>query len=385
MVLGIFNRKAADPVAGANPPEANVPTELSSSETTEAAPLVAANTASLHNPVPSPKNPGMAEGFSYKKFSSEDEIMQAPHIQRILKRFAVGKNSANVALLDRYQNKLVIISDGPTAYKQLFNNSWLYLLFGWMGRIFGRPNRNCVGAWDKEGMKFSKSKSDPKAKILEPLSHIRRALKRNEYKTVTMFYLNQKTNEFEKYPSAVALIDHYQPVVEDVTQGADKQQAEIAKRLKEQGTFKGWYCTDQYLVNPDTHLELRDITHNVCEAFYQGHGYDGLTVHYKVHDADNMVSENLSYDSVPWKHLYERNDETWTSSDDAHPMSKITVVRPKSARTNPLPKELAYLHAWSQLARGKSYSANQKNASLVVDAEKVNSRRLGEFNQALAA
>jgi hypothetical protein len=342
------------------------------------------NQTELHAPAYSFNNPLRAENLEFKKIEKSDPRANSPEIQKILKRFQIGSNTNNQALLDKEGKRLMIVSDGPTAYKELCNNSWSNFFFGWIRRIFGKAGRNCVSDWEKEGLKFSKSKSDPKAKILEPMSHIRKALRQDHYKAVTMFCLDKETNTFNVEPDAVSLITQYEPLLDEIINTGPPEQVVAAKKIKAENSFKDWFCTDQYLVNPKSDLELNEITHNTCEAFFAGHGFKGLTVHYKVHGEDHAASSDLSYDSVPWKHLYQRNDESWKSSDDNHPHSKITVVRAKSSRHNPIPKELAYMHAWAQMALGRSFEENESNLNLINEVEKTNSTRLGEINQVIS-
>jgi hypothetical protein len=335
----------------------------------------------LHQQSTSFQNPSSAENFGFEQIQNLEQI-ENPEIKRLFKRFDIAHNKSNKLLLDKEKKRLMVVSDGPTAFRELLNNSWSNFFFGWIKRIFGKPSRNCVGNWEREGLKFSTSKSDPKAKILEPMSHIRKALRDDHYKAVTMFYLDQDTNKFSAYPDAISIITQYQPLLDGVLETAPNDQKAVAEKIKEKNLFKDWYCTDQYLVNPESKLELNEITHNTCEAFYQAQGFDGLTVHYKVHDEDHAVSSDLSYDSIPWKHLYQRNDDSWKTSDDKHPMSKITLVRGKSSRNTSIPSELAYMHAWAQMALGRSFEDNETNLKLINEVEKINSNRIGEFNQA---
>ena len=338
----------------------------------------------LHAPSFSFHNPIKATNFGFKNIDNSFDFSQNPEIKKILKKFNISENSSNKALLDKEGQRLMIVSNGPTAFRELFNNSWSNFLFGWMRRALGKSCRNYVSSWEREGLKFNTSKSDPKAKILEPMSHIRRALRQDHYKAVTMFYLDKETKKFKSEPEAISLITQYEPLLDEIIKSAPKEQSDAAEKIKNQKLFTDWFCTDQYIVNPKSELELSEITHNTCEAFFAGHGFKGLTVHYKVHEEDNATSSDLSYDSIPWKHLYQRNDESWKSSDDNHPQSKITVVRSKSSRQTPLAKELAYMHAWAQLALGRSFEDNEANLDLVSGIEKTNSARIGEFNQVIS-
>jgi hypothetical protein len=256
-------------------------------------------------------------------------------------------------------------------------------MFGWIRTLAGKGQRNLVSDWEKEGLKYSQSKSDRQAQILEPMSHIRKALRLNHYKAVTMFYLDKETNKFKTEPEAIALITQYEPLLDEVIKSAPQEQVELAKKIKDEEIFSNWFCADQFIVNPSSSLELKEITHNTCEALFASNGFKGLTVHYRIHNEDNATSNDLSYDSIPWKHLYQRNDESWKSSDDNHPHSKITVVRGKSSRSTSIPKELAYMHAWAQMALGRSFEENESNLDLVHNAAKSNTTRLGDFNQAI--
>ena len=317
----------------------------------------------IHTAEITPKNPGRTDSIKFRKIHLGDPwLEQNPVALKILKRFQVGVNSNNSAVLDQNENKLVIISDGPTAKKQLFNNGFFYKSLGWMGRILGSPDCDVVGKWDKREIKFSKSKEDPNAKVLEPLTHIRKALRANEYKVVSIFTLDGKPNrQFSKYPSAVALIDSYDHLLDQAIKYAPKAQAEAAKAAKKAGKdYQRCYATDQYLGNPDSHLELRDITHTVAEAFYAGQGFDSLTVHYQVHPEPYMDSQDLAYQAIPWKHIYQRNNGDWKTSDDSHPMSKITMIRPRDKSRQRLDPELAQVHAWSQMSEGKQFQKDKK-------------------------
>jgi len=383
-MLGILKKKTEVPspqVSTISGPK-NSTSVISNSQTSENAET--RDIKDLHTPAFSFNNPLKAENFEFKKIEKSDPRASSPEIQKILKRFQIGSNTHNQALLDKEGKRLMIVSDGPTTFKELLNNSWSNFFFGWIRRIFGKAGRNCVSDWEKEGLKFSKSKSDPKAKILEPMPHIRKALRQDHYKAVILFQLDKETNTFNVEPDAVSLITQYEPLLDEIISTAPPEQIVVAKKIKSENSFKDWFCTDQYLVNPKSNLELNDITHNTCEAFFAGHGFKGLTVHYKVHSEDHAASSDLSYDSVPWKHLYQRNDETWKSSDDNHPQSKITVVRAKSSRHTPIPKELAYMHAWAQMALGRSFEESESNLNLINEVEKTNSNRLGEINQVIS-
>jgi len=338
----------------------------------------------LHEPSYGFLNPSKAANFGFTKIDNSFDFTDNPEIKKILNKFNITESSSNKALIDKERTRLMIVTDGPTAFRELFNNSWSNLLFGWIRRVFGKTCRNYVTDWQREGLKFSTSKSDPQAKILEPMSHIRRALRLDHYKAVTMFYIDKETNKFKKEPEAISLITQYEPLLDEVIKSAPDDQVKAAEKIKSDNSFKDWYCTDQYIVNPRSDLDLSEITHNTCEAFFVGHGFKGLTVHYKVHEEDNATSSDLSYDSIPWKHLYERNNGTWKSSDDNNPKSKITVVRSKSSRYNPIPKELAYMHAWAQMALGRSFEESEDNLDLVNSVEQTNSSRIGEFNQVIS-
>jgi hypothetical protein len=42
------------------------------------------------------------------------------------------------------------------------------------------------------------------------------------------------------------------------------------------------------------------------------------------------------------------------------------------------------MHAWAQLALGRSFEDNETNLDLVSGIEKTNSARIGEFNQVIS-
>jgi hypothetical protein len=337
----------------------------------------------IHKPAFSFHNPLKVKNLDFKKIDNSSIENQDHETKKILKKFQISENSNNQALIDNENNRLIIVSDGPTAFRELFNNSWSNLMFGWIRTLAGKGQRNLVSDWEKEGLKYSQSKSDRQAQILEPMSHIRKALRLNHYKAVTMFYLDKETNKFKTEPEAIALITQYEPLLDEVIKSAPQEQVELAKKIKDEEIFSNWFCADQFIVNPSSSLELKEITHNTCEALFASNGFKGLTVHYRIHNEDNATSNDLSYDSIPWKHLYQRNDESWKSSDDNHPHSKITVVRGKSSRSTSIPKELAYMHAWAQMALGRSFEENESNLDLVHNAAKSNTARLGDFNQAI--
>lgn len=341
----------------------------------------------IHSAEPSPINPGRTDSINFRKILPGDPwLRNNPEAARIIKRFQVGIREENTAVLDENENKLVVISNGPTARKQLFNNGFFYKLLGGMSRlIFGNPDKDIVGKWDKQGIKFAESEADPKAKVLEPLKHIRKALRNDEYKVVSIFTRNGKPNDqFNKHPSAIALIDSYDHLLDQAVKFAPKEQAAAAKATKDSGkTYTGCYATDQYLGNPDSHLELRDITHTVAEAFYQGHGFNSLTVHYQVHPEAYMDSTDLSYQAIPWKHIYQRNDGSWKTSNDMHPKSKITMIKPKDKAKLQMNPELAQVHAWSQMSEAKKFHRNKKNLELATQAEEKNSQHISELNRLL--
>ena len=381
MVFGIGTTQSTQPQPKMTEGKALTPQEQGLPQ------LSATKKALLHSAEPSPTNPGRTDSIKFRRIEANDPwLKQNPSAKKILIRFEVGVNEENTAVLDENANKLVIISDGPTTKKQLFNNSVFYKSTGWLGRfLFRSPDRDITGKWDKAGIKFAKSEADSEAKVLEPLKHIRKALSNNEYKAVSIFTRNGKPNDqFDKYPSAVALIDSYDHLIDHAIKYAPPAQAAAALAAKENGkTYSGAYATDQYLGNPDSHLELREITHTVAEAFYQGHGFDSLTVHYQVHPESYMDSEDLSYQSMQWKHIYQRNDKSWHTSDDTKPNSKITMIRPRDKASERLDPELAQVHAWSQMSEGKKFHRNKENLDLAIQAEQRNSGHVSTLNKLL--
>lgn len=385
MVFGINTSKNTQTQQKKTEPQVTVPQSPSQNPNTNK--LSAEQKAQLHSTSPSPQNPGKTESMRFRKIVPGDPwLRNNPEAAKIIKRFQVGIREENTAVLDEQENKLVIISDGPTAKKQLFHNGIIYKSLGWLGQlILAKPDRDIVGKWDKAGIKFAKSKADPEAKVLEPLAHIRKALKANEYKAVSIFTRSGKANNrFNKYPSAVALLDTYAHLIDNAKKYAPKAQAQAAQAAKDRGVdFEGSYAVDQYLGNPESHLELNDITHTVAEAFYQGHGYEALTAHYQVHSDPYMESDDLAYHSIPWKHIYQRNDGEWKTSDDTHPASKVTIIKPKDKARLRMNPELAYVHAWSQLSEGKKFHRDKKNLDLAVQAEEKNREHISELNQLL--
>lgn len=385
MVFGINTAKNTQ--TQPNKTEAKTAIPQNATTTTSSQPLNPEQKSQLHSAEPSPTNPGKTDSIKFRKIMPGDPwLRNNPEAAKIIKRFQVGVREENTAVLDEKENKLVIISNGPTAHKQLFNNGIIYKSIGWLGRlILRKPDKDIVGKWDKSEIKYSKSEADPQAKVLEPLKHIRKALRADEYKVVSIFTRNGKpNNRFNKYPSAVALIDSYSHLIDQAAKYAPKAQAKAAQAAKEKGVdFEGSYATDQYLGNPESHLELNDITHTVAEAFYQGHGYDSLTVHYKVHSDPFMESDDLAYHSIPWKHIYQRQDGQWKTSDDTHPSSKVTIIKPKDKAKLQMNPELAYVHAWSQMSEGKKFHRDVKNLELALQAEEKNSKHISDLNRLL--
>ena len=76
----------------------------------------------LHAPSFGFHNPIKATNFGFKNIDNSFDFSQNPEIKKILKKFNISENSSNKALLDKEGQRLMIVSNGPTAFRELFNN-----------------------------------------------------------------------------------------------------------------------------------------------------------------------------------------------------------------------------------------------------------------------
>lgn len=240
--------------------------------------------------------------------------VQDKDLDSLLKKYKIdGSNKHNAAVLSKDGNTAVVVTDGLTALKNGCGGTnsitrSLNLLFGWIGRIFGKADNRIIAKRYKELFNYAE-KNDPSQMVHESLSHLMKALKSNHYHTIHVFHKDTKSGKFSKTPSAVAITDSYYMLMQAHEKIEDKDRLETLKKAKED--YKNAYALDKIIPLADSAGDFRKTFHEIAEGLYQAKGFDMLTVPGQVHLNPNTETNDLHYEEVPFHQVAQNQKGEW--------------------------------------------------------------------------
>ena len=353
----------------------------------------------------------IADDYGFSKLKSDtapDDKLKA-----LLNRFEINDKATKYdnAVLSQDGKTLLIVNRGPVALREVFGGSnavtrTLYKLFGWALRRCGKANKSIAAAKYREMVNSADIDMQH-----EPLKHLFGALKSGEYHTVSVFYQDPKTGDFDKNPNAVAVIDAYENLIAPNLRRQMKGQKESeieAEITKREAEFQDCYAADKFIPIKEG-LRMGQLFHQVAEGLQQAQGFKMLVLPSQVHSAANTNSSDLNYQEIDFHSAGQDADGNWFLSGDPKFLDqidsisaedkqayrrklkqssfspKLTVARPLADANKPIDPYLAYVQQWSLMSKGSGLRSSKKqDLELIELSEPVNAAIIEAYNQSIA-